>query len=250
MICFSARPAFRYASFYLARCRIATLYTPSKKLLELFGQDQCSQPSSKPYQQRNNLLTLGTPLEAQCIQRYQDQLEDFGNESYESYQLKDILLTENINRMKLLGSLGIRKALEHIVYHAILDQKIPSCSCNGIQQGLDRLADHEDFRTIFGMEAEARSLDVDTIMNSVSDLYDNHSDGHGLCRQRRQLIICGDDCCSRRVVALVAFMKMQSQWSHPLPWKLISSKAKNVISEEDEVSETFGFDVEGDYTDW
>ncbi|KAG0130341.1 hypothetical protein HOY82DRAFT_649732 [Tuber indicum] len=222
MICFSARLAFRYAAFHLAHCRIATLYTSPQKLVELIDQDQHSQPPPKTYQLRNNLLTLETQLEAQCIQSYHDQLEYFGNESSQSYQLKDILLTENINRMRLLGTFGIRGGLEHLVYHAILDQKIPSSSGNGIHQGLDALTGLEEFRTIFAKEAKARAVDGDTIMDSLSDLYDKHPQVQ--CRNHKHLILSDYHWASCTVVPLVALMKMQCHWSHPIPWKFLGSQ--------------------------
>ncbi|KAG0130342.1 hypothetical protein HOY82DRAFT_640217 [Tuber indicum] len=222
MICFSARPAFRSALFHLAHSRVATLYTSSLKLAQFVSKDQHNQPSSNTYKLRRNLLMLEDRLEYQCIQRYRDQLQYLENESYQSYQLKDILLTENINKMWLLGSICFHNALEHIVYHAILDQKISACK--EIQQALIELAQLEEFRTIFDMVAEAQYPDA-TVIDSVDNLY--FRNWHGQSRHHRHLIICGDSCCSSNIVERVAFMKMLSQWSHPIPWKLISSKGEN-----------------------
>ncbi|PUU78229.1 hypothetical protein B9Z19DRAFT_1193493 [Tuber borchii] len=135
--------------------------------------------------------------------------------------LLDAALDERTVRMKSQGKYNACGALERMVYLSQLQKKVPPTA--GIQQGLDRLAQGDEFTTILHKEVEARKLGVKDVMACIDYLYErvshrtngNDNDFHNT------IIVRALDYNDYEMAALVIFLKVQSNWPNPLKWKAL-----------------------------
>ncbi|KAG0632792.1 hypothetical protein HOY80DRAFT_1112592 [Tuber brumale] len=141
--------------------------------------------------------------------------------------MKDMILTENINRMKLLGTLNISGALEHLVYGSVLMNSISPCK--GIQHGLNQLATSDQYLRFLSAEAKIRKVDKNIAISSVANIYEQHY--KIAVGNSREITICAADYNPNQLTVLMAFMRVQDTRPHCLPWKEVNSAGEDITIE-------------------
>jgi len=95
------------------------------------------------------------------------------------------------------------------------EKKIPPDPDGGTQEGLDKLAQLSEFTIILNEEVQARQLVAEDVIASVHHLYE-------LLLQRRRcnadIIVRASEYQDNERAALVTFLRVQSNWLHPLAW--------------------------------
>ncbi|PUU75642.1 hypothetical protein B9Z19DRAFT_1089895 [Tuber borchii] len=136
-------------------------------------------------------------------------------------QNRDLLkaaLEERTVKMKLEGNYNLRGALELIVYLAKLEKKVPPTV--GVQEGLDKLAQSNEFTAILHKEVQARKLSVTDVMASISHLYDevcNRTNGDDDTIDYL-IIVRTTKFNDNERAALAIFLKVQDNWQNRLEW--------------------------------
>ena len=106
-----------------------------------------------------------------------------------------------------------------MVYLAKLKKKVPRTA--GIQQGLDKLAQGREFTTALRKEVQARKLDVQDVMASVSCLYKTVSK----CTKGNDdtwndiIIIRASKFSDNERAALAVFFKIQTIGLSRINWR-------------------------------
>lgn len=106
-----------------------------------------------------------------------------------------------------------------MVYLAKLQKKVPPTA--GIQQGLDKLAQGREFATALRKEVQARKLDVQDVMASVNNLYEQVS----RCTNGNDdtfndiIIVRASKFSDNERAALAVFFKIQSNRPNRVNWR-------------------------------
>ncbi|PUU80420.1 hypothetical protein B9Z19DRAFT_1079508 [Tuber borchii] len=198
----------------------------SIKLLKIFEESKAVWSKSSEEKQAKLRKEFNDQIKA-FSKQWATLHKDFGAEQKQfevkadqlALQNRDLLkaaLEERSERMKLEGNYNVRGALERIVYLAKLEKKVPPTV--GVQEGLDKLAQSNEFTAILHKEVSARRLSVTDVMASVSHLYDevcNRTNGN---HDIGSLIIVKTKFNDNERAALVIFLKVQDNWKKPLEW--------------------------------
>lgn len=118
-------------------------------------------------------------------------------------------------------------AAERITYKATLDKRI--LVKGGVQKKLDALAHLPEFSEIVIKEAAKRGLVFQDILHCAKNLYHEVSkNAHG---NDGTILVISQDYTSNKNAALVAYLKLQDNWTYPLIWTEKKEKKEMVEDE-------------------
>ncbi|KAG0135082.1 hypothetical protein HOY82DRAFT_537016 [Tuber indicum] len=120
-------------------------------------------------------------------------------------------------RMMLSHNFNVRGAL---VFNARLDKMIDTKF--GTQTGLNELAQKTEFKEILKNEVQERHLvysDVEQCFPHLYNLVSRNISTNGYGNKGMIIVIRVQDYSRNELAALVALLKLQKNWHHPLKWQ-------------------------------